>query len=139
MGRIRVLGAALCAAGVTITAGGVVAAAAASPPAAAAAAISQQAPAVVPGSYVVQVHWDGGGWNIFGMTLYGNHNATDSYGDPGTWTKVGKTVTIAWNSGISVYIGTKNKKGFDNPKKPGTVSNDVGDTGIWYATVAPPG
>jgi hypothetical protein len=46
----------------------------------------------------------------------------------------GRTFTMKYhNAGISeTFIGTYTKKGISTKKKPGSYSNNQGDTGTWY-------
>jgi hypothetical protein len=128
MRRMRIAVAGLFAAGLGIAGGVGVAGAAPAPLITPAASVA--------GSYVVQVNWDNGGWGSnFGMTLNSDGTASSSCaGDTGVWSYSHHKVTVNWDSGVALYLGKKHKSGFDSLKKPGTMSNNAGDSGLWYAT-----
>jgi hypothetical protein len=56
------------------------------------------------------------------------------------WKSQGNQVTITLKGGgrTATYLGTKSSKGINTKAAPGTMSNNTGDSGTWYALNAPP-
>ena len=101
------------------------------------AAASTAAPNAVAGRYNLLYNW-GTGYDAISMTLLKNHTGTDLFSDDIAWSLSGKTITLVFtNSSLpgasATYIGTKNRQGISKQSKPGTMSNNSGKTGVWYA------
>lgn len=102
------------------------------------AGASMATPHVVTGTYNLYDNWNNGGWNLeTSFTLYSNHTGIDGYSDPITWSASGKTITLKINSvilGATVTaVGTKNRVGISKKRNPGTITNSLGPSGVWYA------
>jgi hypothetical protein len=92
------------------------------------------------GIYVVYVKWGHDKrWSGWELTLSPNGKGSSS--EPGgdiTWSRAGKTVTVSlvYPAVEADYTGTKTRAGFNKPRKPGTMTNTDGSSGIWYAVYA---
>ncbi len=71
-------------------------------------AVGAVSPATHPvaGDYVVTVAWVNPVIDAsYDMTLNSNHTASFSTGDTGTWSTVGKKITIVVDGGVATYHG----------------------------------
>jgi hypothetical protein len=97
------------------------------------------APAAVAGHYNEFFDYGGGGtYSEEQLILLGNHTGTGQFGDVLTWSQKGKKITLHFSNtlhpGLTArFLGTVTAKGFNSKKKPGTMSNSAGETGVWYA------
>jgi hypothetical protein len=96
-------------------------------------------PDLVAGSYKVFYNWNHVGFRHTVVTLDGDHTGTDSSGHAVTWSRAGRIVTFTISAPPveATYIGTKNHNGFSSKQNPGTITNSLGDNGVWYAVKGP--
>jgi hypothetical protein len=92
-------------------------------------------PAAVAGPYTFYLFWTGYPPSSGFVTLNRNHTGSDTAGDTITWSKTGRSVTVTIANGLATatYLGRKTKTGLNNVRHPGTMSNDVGGRGTFYA------
>jgi hypothetical protein len=96
----------------------------------------------VAGHYAVHYKWGAGArWSTFQLDLAADH--TGSFVKEGAtvvWSKGHGTFTMKFDGGTvtGTYVGYRNEHGgFCFRKRPGTMSNNVGDSGVWWAEPAP--
>jgi hypothetical protein len=104
-------------------------------PAAATAARPAVAPAAaIAGHYTGFLNWNHTGYSRFWLVLNPDHTGTDKYHETIVWSQSGKTFEMTVNgTAVATYHGTKTKAGLNNRRHPGTMSNDIGDSGTWFA------
>jgi hypothetical protein len=92
------------------------------------------------GTYTVHVNWMIFGKAKFSMSLNSDHTGDVAGAKSVKWKSSGNQVTITLKGGgrTATYLGTASKKGINTKAAPGTMSNNTGDSGTWYAVVAPP-
>jgi len=95
----------------------------------------------VPGHYVVYFNWDGSGYNQGPITLNNDGTGIDPVGGPLTWTNGGSGFTMTLSNGVggvvADYDGHKTRVGLCSKRLPGTMTNNIGGSGIWYAIRVP--
>ena len=103
---------------------------------AATAAATTPASRPVAGTYKLFYNWSQTGFSHSPMTLNADGTGSDKAGHPITWSMSGKSLTLLLNdppSGVTTYLGTKSRAGFDTRRHPGTMSSNQGFAGVWYA------
>jgi hypothetical protein len=89
------------------------------------------------GVYILHENWDGINWQKAGtFTLFTDGTGTDSqHKYQITWSESGTEIDMTWiQSTLEIdFSGTIRPKGFNSPKSPGIVSDNLGDSGEWYA------
>jgi hypothetical protein len=92
------------------------------------------------GTYSVHVNWMIFGKAKFTMLLNADHTGAVDGAKSVKWKSQGNQVTITLKGGgrTATYLGTASTKGINTKAAPGTMSNNTGDSGTWYAVVAPP-
>ena len=103
-------------------------------PAAAAPALGARK---IAGTYTVYFSYVGP-YNNLPVTLTRKHSGTDIDDDQIVWSSVGRSIELDFSSAAlpgatATFLGTVTKTGFDSAKHPGTFSNSLGDSGVWYA------
>lgn len=92
------------------------------------------------GTYTVHVNWMIFGKAKFSMSLDADHTGDVVGANEVKWKSQGNQVTITLKASgrTATYLGTATKKGINTKAAPGTMSNNTGDSGTWYAVNAPP-
>jgi hypothetical protein len=100
------------------------------------------APAVgaskIAGSYAMTFTWRDAPPGTADVTLRRDHSGNDHFpGSTVRWSTSGRSITIVFTlqspSITATYLGTVTKTGLNRVGHPGTMSNDLGQTGTWYA------
>ena len=96
-------------------------------------------PDVVAGTYDMHLNWYNRGWVDAGpIMLHANHTGTDPGLDTIIWSRSSRTITLVFTTSSNpdieaTYIGTLNLVGISRKHKPGTMTNNMGGSGTWYA------
>jgi hypothetical protein len=96
-------------------------------------------PARTAGNYNLSYKFGQPDWATQPVTLNRNHTWT-GLGENGTWSVAGKTVTLTttFSGDMFTFVGTKNRVGISKRNRPGTLTDQYGDSGVWYAVRVPP-
>ena len=102
-------------------------------PASAATASPSVSAGAIAGQYTAYAQYGNGKWVTFSLTLYRDHTGTDHFNDTIVWSTSYRNITMTFDDGLWTYLGRKTRAGFNNARKPGTLSNVNGGSGTWYA------
>lgn len=96
------------------------------------------APSSHAGHYRLHYNWNHTGFTPEPMTLRRNHTGSAGLRArkvPLTWSVSGEqiTIVITADTRVATYQGTTTAAGFGTRTAPGTMSNNIGDSGTWYA------
>jgi hypothetical protein len=105
---------------------------------AASASGREHSPSPRVGHYRLHYNWSHTGFTPSPMVLRRDHTGFENQRSkklPLTWSTTGDGITIVITSATATatYVGTISATGFDARPTPGTMSNDIGESGTWYA------
>lgn len=97
--------------------------------------------ACVAGHYELHYNWGSEGhWHVTALDLAADHTGSFSNGATAiSWSKWHGRFTMKFSvpGGHGAYVGYRNSNGgFCNGKRLGTMSNSVGNSGVWFARAA---
>jgi hypothetical protein len=93
----------------------------------------------IPGRYRMSVHWLGAGDGTLRVILNADGTAKlKNFDNVVTWTVSGADFEMIIQGGDpATFDGVITKRGISSAKHPGTMSNQAGDSGTWWALKRP--